>query len=195
MNPITHVLVGWGLANAVPLERRDRAHVVGAGIAPDLDGLGIIADVLTATTENPTEWWGTYHHVLGHNLAFGAVVTALAFKLGRRRPLAAALACLSFHLHLLGDLVGSRGPNGYQWPIPYLSPFSSSWQWAWSGQWVLNAWPNFAITAALLATTLYLAWRRGFSPLELVSDRANGGLVEALRGRFGHPRASADGAA
>ncbi len=195
MNPITHLLLGWSVANTVPLERRDRALVAAAGIVPDLDGLGIIADLVTRSTANPTEWWGTYHHVLGHNLAFGALVTAFSFKLGRRRSLVAALACLSFHFHLLGDLVGSRGPDGYQWPIPYLSPLLDSWLWVWTGQWALNAWPNFAITGVLLAITLYLAWRRGSSPLELVSDRANRGLVEALRGRFGPPRAPAEGAA
>ncbi len=195
MNPVTHFLVGWGVANSAALERRDRALVAAAGVAPDLDGLGIVTDLLTRHTAAPTEWWGAYHHVLGHNLAFGALVTALAFKLGRRRPVTAALACVSLHLHLLGDVVGSRGPDGYQWPIPYLSRFSESWQWVWSGQWALNAWPNFAITSALLATTLYLAWHRGFSPLELVSDRANRSLVEALRGRFGAPAASAEGAA
>jgi hypothetical protein len=46
----------------------------------------------------------------------------------------------------IGDLVGSRGPAGYQWPIPYLLPFSNSWHWTWKGQWALNAWPNILIT-------------------------------------------------
>ncbi len=27
------------------------------------------------------------------------------------------LVLFSFHLHLLGDLVGARGPDGDQWPI------------------------------------------------------------------------------
>ena len=55
----------------------------------------------------------------------------------------------------------------------------------WSGQWALNAWPNFAITTGLLALTFVLAWKKGFSPLEMVSVRADGKFVEALRARFG----------
>ena len=41
MNPVTHLLVGWTVANASGLEkRRDRFLVSVAGIIPDLDGLG-----------------------------------------------------------------------------------------------------------------------------------------------------------
>ena len=94
------------------------------------------------------------------------------------------LALLSFHLHLFEDVLGSRGPDGYQWPIPYLSPFSSALQLVWRGQWGLNAWPNVLITAVLLLITLWLAWWKGFSPLEMVSARADIGLVDALRRRY-----------
>jgi hypothetical protein len=83
--------------------------------------------------------------------------------------------------------VGSRGPDGFQWPVPYLLPFSDAWQLTWSGQWALNGWPNFALTIALIALALRLAWRRGYSPLELVSLRADARVVEALRERFGTP--------
>jgi len=91
---------------------------------------------------------------------------------------------LAFHLHLLGDLVGSRGPDGYQWPIPYLYPFSAQWTLAWPGQWELNAWPNILITALVLGITLYLAWKRGCSPLEMVSLKADAAFVTGLRKRF-----------
>lgn len=195
MNPVTHLLVGWATANTARLERRDRALVTLAGVAPDLDGLGIIADFATAGSANPTGWWGSYHHVLGHNLGAVLLVTMLAFAASKRRAVTAFLVCVAFHLHLLGDIVGSRGPDAYQWPIPYLLPFSNSWQIVWSGQWTLNAWPNFALTAALLAVTLYLAWRRGYSPLELGSARADRAFVAALRGRFGAPAARATDAA
>ncbi|MCU1284514.1 MAG: rane-bound metal-dependent hydrolase [Acidobacteriales bacterium] len=49
---------------------------------------------------------------------------------------------------------------------------------------MLNAWPNFAITFALLITTFYLAWKRGFSPLEIFSTRADAAFVSTLRQRF-----------
>ena len=91
---------------------------------------------------------------------------------------------MAFHLHLLCDILGGRGPDGYQWPIPYLWPFAVPPEWIWSGQWALNAWPNFVITAVCILTTLYLAWRRGFSPVEIISRKWDEQVIAALRSRF-----------
>ena len=187
VNPITHFLSGWALAHTAPLGKRDRAVVAAAATVPDLDGLGIAVDLATRAGEAPTAYWEQFHHVLGHNLGCGLLVAAAAAAIGRRPLLCGALALVAFHLHLLGDLLGSRGPDGYAWSIPYLKPFSNAGTWVWSGQWALDAWPNFAITLALLAIALGIAWRRGSSPLEIVSARANAALVEALRHRFGAP--------
>ena len=190
MSPITHFLIGWGVANAGGLNRRERACVAIAGIIPDADGLGIVADFLTRHSAHPLNWWGEYHHILGHNLVFALLVAAGSFLLATRGSTVAALTFLSFHLHLLGDLVGARGPEGEQWPMPYLWPFSDSLQLTWSGQWALNAWPNFLITGIFLAAMFYLAWQRGFSPLEMVSLRADKAFVATLRARFPRPQAS-----
>jgi inner membrane protein len=184
MSPVTHFLLGWVTANAAQLNRRERAVVTIAGIIPDADGFGIAAEIATRDSAHPLMWWSEYHHVLGHNIGFCLLVTAAGYALATRRGMTASLVFLSFHLHLLGDLVGARGPDGEQWPIPYLSPFSAAWQWTWSGQWALNGWPNLIITAAMLATTLWLAWQRGYSPLEMLSSRADKALVAALRQRF-----------
>jgi hypothetical protein len=193
MSPVTHLLIGWVTANAASLNRRERAVVTIAGVIPDADGLGLVAEIATRNSSHPLMWWSEYHHVLGHNIGFCLLVTLTGFALATRRWLTAALVCVSFHLHLLGDLVGARGPDGEQWPIPYLSPFSPAWQWTWAGQWALNGWPNLLITAAALGVTLHLAWKRGFSPLELVSSRADAALVETLRRRFPFvPRKSDD---
>ena len=128
-------------------------------------------------------WFSQYHHSL-HTLAFAVVVAVLSFLVARQRWKTALLAFLSFHLHLFCDLIGARGPDGYSWPIPYLLPFSNSVQLSWHGQWALNAWPNFVITGVLLFMTLWLAWRYGRSPLELVSLRADAAMAAALRQRF-----------
>ena len=183
MSPITHVLTGWMVANLARLDRKDRAIVTLACVVPDIDGLGIIPELLTRNSSHPLLWFTLYHHSL-HTLAFALVVAVVSFALARQRSKAAWFALLSFHLHLLEDLAGSRGPDGYQWPIPYLAPFSSSVQLAWRGQWGLNSWPNLAMTGVLLAITLWLAWRRGFSPLEMVSTRADAALITTLRQRF-----------
>ena len=186
MNPVTHFLTGWAVANCVPsLERRERALVALACVAPDLDGLGIVVEFATRNSAHPLDWFSRYHHQL-HSLPFAIAVALACFVLSRYRWMTAMLAFMSFHLHLLEDVLGSRGPDGYQWPIPYLAPFSQAAQIMWSGEWQLNAWPNFAITIGLLLLTFYLAWRRGFSPLEMISEKADQAFVKTLRRRIPH---------
>jgi len=185
MSPITHFFMGWAVANAVPsLSKRDRAWVTWASVAPDIDGLGILAEKLTQNSRHPLNWWSDYHHVLGHNLGFALVVATVAAIFAKQKVKAMILACFSFHLHLLADLAGARGPDGDQWPIPYWLPFSNSMQWTWSGQWALNAWPNLVITAVLIGFAVLLARRRGYSPLEMLSVKADTVFVCALRNRF-----------
>lgn len=183
MSPVTHFFTGWVLANSVALNRKDRAIVTLASVIPDIDGLGAIPDFLTRHSQHPLDWFATYHHSL-HTLLFALIVTAGSFLLASQRWKAGGLALLSFHIHLLEDLLGSRGPEGYHWPIPYLMPFSHAGDLSWSGQWALNAWPNFAVTIALLLVTFYLAWSRGFSPLEMISARADAAFVGAFRKRI-----------
>jgi len=181
LNPASHLLISWTLANAVGIPRRDRFLVTLTGVIPDIDGVGIIAELLTENTSMPLIWYSKYHHVLGHNLGVGLILTALVFFLSAKRWVTPALAFVAFHLHLLGDIAGSRGPDGYQWPIPYFYPFSTDWSLTWQGQWELNAWPNILATLLFLAITLYIAWKRGRSPLEMISLKADTAFVAKLR--------------
>lgn len=183
MSPVTHFFSGWVIANAAQLNRRERAIVALACVAPDVDGLGIVPELLTRHSGHPLPWFSLYHHTL-HTLAFSLVVAAVAFVISGQRWKTAALALFSFHIHLLEDLVGSRGPDGDQWPIPYLAPLSDRMNLTWQHQWALNAWPNFVLTVALLMITIYLAWQRGYSPLELFSRKADEDFVKALRHRI-----------
>ena len=177
--------MGWAVANCAPsLDRKERALVTWASVVPDVDGLGIIAERLTQNSAHPLNWWSEYHHVLGHNVGFAIVVTAFAAVLAKQKIKVALLSFLSFHLHLLADLVGARGPDGDQWPIPYLLPFSNRLQLTWSHQWALNAWPNIVITAVLIVMAVALARRRGFSPLEMFSAKVDAVVVGTLRARF-----------
>lgn len=187
MSPITHALAGWVVAELRALPARDRALITLAGVIPDLDGVGIVIDFVTG---GQTDYWTAWHHVLCHNLGFALVVSGSAAALATRRAWTTAMVLLSFHLHLLGDLVGARGPDGNQWPIPYLSPFSDAWSLTWAGQWPLNGWPNFVITGALLVTTFRLAVRRGYSPVGLASTRADAAVVAVFRKWAGRPPTS-----
>jgi hypothetical protein len=188
MSPVTHFLIGWSVANMSNLSRKERMIATFVGILPDIDGAGILLDFFGTHKGLYLEWWGKYHHVLGHNIGFGLFLTIAAFALSTRRWILSFLVMVSFHLHLIGDLLGSKGPDGYQWPIPYLLPFSDAWQWQWAGQWQLNAWQNFVITGIVTWHMFYLAWKNEVSPLEIISSKANTSFVGTLQRRFGIPK-------
>lgn len=184
MSPVTHFLIGWLTAESSDFSKRERMLVTVAGVIPDLDGIGLIAELLTQNSENPLAWYSLYHHVLGHNLTFALLYSLFCYSVARQKLNAAFFAFISFHLHLLCDLVGSGGADGYRWPIEYLWPFSDRWQWEWSGQWQLSAWPNILITILALLMTMYLARQRGYSPLEMISAKADQMFVTTLQQRF-----------
>jgi len=143
----------------------------------------MVPEFFTRNSTHPLLWFSLYHHSL-HTLTFAVVVAIIALALAKQKWKVGLLAMVSFHLHLLEDLAGSRGPDRYQWPIPYLQPFSTAIALTWRGQWGLNAGQNMLLTAVLLLVTLALAWRRGFSPLEMVSIEADARVVATLRRRF-----------
>jgi membrane-bound metal-dependent hydrolase YbcI (DUF457 family) len=183
MSPATHLLAGWLLAQPPALDRRDRLLVTLAAVAPDLDGLGIVPELLTRNGSQPLTWFTDYHHVLAHNLVFAVLASFMFGLFARRRLVAAGMCFLSIHLHFLMDLAGSRGPEGYNWPIPYLLPFSPV-ELRWSHQWPLNGWPNLLLTAGLLMCVLICGMRLGRTPVEVFSEAADKRVVEALRRRF-----------
>ena len=187
MSPITHLLISWTAANSFKLSRKERILITISGVIPDIDGLGLIFDFLFKNPDRPLQLWSKFHHVLGHNLGLGIIAAVIAFALSQRRWTVALFSFFIFHVHLFCDVIGARGPDGYQWPIPYLLPFSGSWQLTWSGQWALNAWPNFLVTGVSLFLVFYIAWKYGRSPIEIVSTRLDNGFVNALRTRFGKP--------
>lgn len=182
MSPVTHFFTGWVFATCVRLDRRERAIVTLACVIPDVDGLGIVPELLTRNSAHPLLWFTEYHHSL-HTLFFAICVSLCALVLVRRKWVA-ALVFISFHVHLVEDLLGSRGPDGYQWPIPYLKPFSSHMELVWHGQWSLNGWQNYAITILMLVITWWIAKRKGVSPVEIVSAKADALVVSALRGHI-----------
>jgi hypothetical protein len=184
MSPVTHFLASWVIASFPRLERRDVALVTFAGIAPDVDGFGFLPELLTRNSAHPIDWFTRYHHVLAHNLPFAILIAVGTFAFARRRWPTAGLAFLAVHLHFLMDVVGSRGPDGFNWSIPYFEPFSSRLQLSWSGQWALNSWQNIVITLGLLAFAGIRSIQTGRSPVEIFSPGADRQVVAALRQRF-----------
>jgi hypothetical protein len=75
VNPIEHLLIGWAAAQVVPLDRRDRAMVTIASVVPDIDGFGILPELITRGTSHEIFCWTEYHHTLCHNLLSAVVLT------------------------------------------------------------------------------------------------------------------------
>jgi inner membrane protein len=185
VNPITHLLAAWVVADRTQSSDRDIALVSWAGEAPDLDGLGAVVDVANRAFGRETFFYGQYHHALLHGLP-GALAIALLFSLGARRRLYVFTWCLAtVHLHLLCDFLGSRGPDPLDvWSIPTLSPLSDGLTFAWSGQWALNAWPNILLTLALLSDVFVRAATAGRSPVRLFGSTAGNAFVTAVQARW-----------
>jgi inner membrane protein len=193
MSPVTHGLLSWLIAHAPGtaerIDRRGRAAIALAGLAPDVDGFGYPFQLLTRNSAEPLDWFARFHHHLTHNLLAAFVIAALACAWAKGSWRVAVLAFAAANLHLVCDLVGARGPDGNQWPIPYWQPFAGG-GWTWSGQWRLDSWQNLVITLAALVLTVAIARRRGRTPVEIVSLGADQRVVAALRRWFGGPAAA-----
>ena len=169
MNPIVHAELSWLLTLRLR-ERRDRVFVTLAGLAPDVDGLTLLAG---------EELYARYHHVLTHGYLAALVTMAICTALARQRLWVAGLSLAAFHLHLLCDLAGS-GPG---WPIHYYFPHSMK-EWFWEGQWNLASWQNtlVGLVATLACLACALRWRR--TAVELLSPRWDAEVTRTLRRRF-----------
>ncbi len=183
VSPVTHLFASWLVAAKMTDNPRDCRLVTLAGILPDADGLGLVVDWLNGSLGRGEAFvYQQYHHFLLHGMFAGVVCVMLAAALARHRWRTALLALAVFHLHLLADLVGSRGPSpGDLWPVYYLGPLSHRPMWVWSGQWALDGWPNRLISVALFAGCLGLAVQQGHSLVGVFNRRVDSVVVGVLR--------------
>jgi len=186
MSPLTHFIGSWLVAVAVADNPRDRRLVTLAGILPDADGLGIVVDVaksLASGQEITFHYYQQFHHLWLHGWpAALAIVAVMAFFAIRKWKV--ALWCLvTFHLHLLCDLLGSRGPSPADlWPICYSEPLFRHPIWFWKGQWKLEGWQNQTIFVAVFALALFLAVKKGCSFVGVINSRMDSVFVRVLQG-------------
>jgi len=164
-------MISWLGGRSIFEKRKNRITVSVAGIAPDIDGVGLLIDTGLRIFNMQTNYWGAWHHNL-HSLPFCIVVSivAAAFVKGQR-VLTFVVAFILFNLHVFCDLIGSKGPDGFQWPIPYFYPFQSEILFSWSGQWELNAWQNILISAASILAIWFLIKSKETTPLEVFSKK------------------------
>jgi hypothetical protein len=133
----------------------------------DLDGLGILFG---------QEAYWDYHHRLGHNLLFGLVLAVVLTVFSKHRGKAFLVYFGLFHLHLALDYFGS----GPLWPIQYLWPFSDL-EIEFKQAWEFYSWQNISTGLAFLVWTLWIAVRKGRTPLEAIMPRLDVRLVDWLR--------------
>src|SRR5205085_10935 len=133
VNPETHLLASWVIGAKNTDNERDCRLVALAGILPDADGLGLIVDVASrALGGRKTFFYEHYHHYLLHGLLGGVLITLLVTCFARQNWRVALLALIVFHLHLICDFIGSRGPDPVDlWPIFYFGPFTKDPMWIW----------------------------------------------------------------
>ena len=183
MSPATHLFISWVIAAKTTDNPRDCRLVTLAGILPDVDGLGLIPDVVSrALGYRGTLYYEHYHHFLLHGLFGGLLIAALMTLFARHRWRVLLLAILVFHVHLFCDLIGSRGPDPDDlWPIFYDGPFTKNWMWLWRGQWPVDAWTNRLISVVFFLWSLPMAVRRGYSFVGVFNRRLDEKFVGVLR--------------
>jgi hypothetical protein len=190
MSPLTHLVGSWLIASAATNNPRDRKLVTWAGVLPDADGLGVIPDVVGSSIsgkECTFYYYQTYHHLLMHGWPAAMVVSILFALYAQQRPRVLLLCLLTFHLHLLCDLIGSRGPTpGDLWPICYSEPLFRHPIWFWKYQWKLDGWQNQTIFVAIFSASLWLAVKRGYSFVEVINSRLDAIFVGVLQKWFNH---------
>jgi len=175
MSPETHLFASWIIGAKTTRNLRDCRLVALAGILPDADGLGLGVDLFNNLRGGyQTTLYAQYHHYLLHGALGAVLITGTLTCFARDRWRVAVLALLMFHLHLLCDLVGSRGPSIQDlWPIYYLGPFTRHHEWVWTGQWRLDGWQNRYLSAALMLWSLWLGAKRGDSFVGVFNRRVD----------------------
>ena len=185
MSPLAHYVGSWLIASVTTENPRDRKLVTLAGVLPDADGLGAIPDLVGSWfsgRECTFYYYQKYHHLLLHGWPGAVVVSILLAFFARQRWRVLLLALLMYHLHLLCDLVGSRGPTpGDLWPICYSEPLFRHPLWFWRYQWKLDGWQNQTIFIVIFAAALWLAVKKGFSFVEVISRRLDAVFVKVIR--------------
>jgi len=126
---------------------RDRVLVTIAGVAPDVDALGLVVELMVQYSGNSPTWWSDYHHVLGYKVGSGLVVKFFACWLANRRSVATLLALAAFHQGRCATCSARAARMDTSGRFPTCCPFPT--------------------------VSFFLAWGRGYSPLECISKSTN----------------------
>ena len=160
--------MGWGISQPLS-ERRDRILVTVAAIAPDIDGVTLFGGV---------DLYHEYHHTFGHNIFLAVIFAIACVPTSREKKKIFLLALLSFHSHLIADLLGS----GADWGIFYLWPFSRYEITSFPPfQWELHSWQNIVTTILLILGMYVFSLKKGRTIAEVFSLRLDAEVVKTFR--------------
>lgn len=183
MTPPQHFIISWVVANTANLDRRSRLCITLAGILPDVDGLGYFVDRVNLRFDVYSHYYVQYHHLIGHNIFAGLFIAGVSAYYCQRKITVFLLSLLTFHLHLLADLAGSMGGDGYQWPIYYFYPLLPDFTLTWSGQWELSSWRNSVIGVSFFIIALMMAYYKRVTFFEFFSTKLEKCVIEVAKQR------------
>ncbi|MCP3968467.1 MAG: hypothetical protein GY750_18925 [Lentisphaerae bacterium] len=122
------------------------------------------------------EYYWRFHHVVGHGLVFGLILSAILAFFAEKKIKCFLLFLALFHLHLVLDLLGS-GPG---WEIYYWWPFKMQ-SYEISFGWEFFSWQNQLAGALLLLWTIAIAVCQQRTPLEYIMPKLDQRLVKIIR--------------
>lgn len=161
MNTGAHLQFGWLIGHARQFDRTERAVITLAAVAPDLDGLLIVAGP-------GSDIFYKYHHIAFHNALSAVAYVALVAVFFSRRGLVLALCLASFLSHILVDYMTAPWEMVPFWPVSAIMVNLGSRLPGWVVQYVFQV----AGMAAILACTVWLYLRYGRTPLEIISPQS-----------------------
>jgi len=177
-----HLGISWLLGvSGGARDRRDRRIVGLAGLVPDIDVI-VYPLAYVFFLGDLDRAFGIYtnvHHRYTHGIVFAVLVAFAAYRLasGSNRRRIAALAFAAVGIHIACDVIAS----GNAWPVYPLWPVSNlAWSVEWS--WSASDWRNVGISVLAIVMTLVYAKRKGYSPVECFSYRADDWLAAVMRG-------------
>ena len=183
MSPSNHFVASWLVGALTTNNSRDRKLVTLAGLLPDLDGLGIIVDMISEKLPGRHfELYQRYHHYVSHGWPGALVICGALTLFAKDRWRTFGWCLVTFHLHLLCDFVGSRGETAQDlWPIAYGEPLFRNPVFVWTSQWPLDGWQNMVFFSVVLFLSLLVARKKGVSFLEFFGRAVDSRFVKWLR--------------
>jgi len=180
LSPFIHGSVPYLCAAAAGLDERGRRWTLVAGMAADLDALGVVFS---------EQGFRQAHHTWGHSIPFAVAVGVLCWLLSRERRWRGPLLCLGAAMsHLVFDYVGSNWGIALWWPLSRARMPELAWL---NNQGVFLA-VNGVASVLTLGGIFWCAHKMGHTPIEAFWPALDSLMLGSLHGFF-HQRCHVEG--